>query len=56
VGCSNRSYQGVILRVLRAGEGLEEVDPAVVAEHGAGNEQQADVVHEVGAGRTTLLP
>jgi hypothetical protein len=28
--------------------GVEEVDLAVAAEHGAGNEEQADVVHEAG--------
>jgi hypothetical protein len=44
----------VILRVVRAGEGVEEVDPVVTAGHGAGNEEQADVVHEAGAGRRRL--
>ena len=54
MGCSNRSYQAVILRLVIAGEGVEDVDPAVAAEHGAGNEEQADEVHEVGAGRSRL--
>jgi hypothetical protein len=52
VGPSNRSYQAVILRVVRAGEGVEEADPAVVAEHEEGAEEQEDDVHEAGAGRS----
>ena len=44
----------MILRVVIAGEGVEEVDPAVAAEHEGGNEEQADVVHEVGVGRSRL--
>jgi hypothetical protein len=40
--------------VVRAGEGVGEVDPAVTAEPEEGKEQQADVVHEAGAGRSRL--
>ena len=52
MGPSNRSYQAVILRVVRAGEGIEEADPAVVAEHEEGAEEQEDDVQEAGAGRS----
>ena len=52
MGPSNRSYQAVILRVVRAGEGVEEADPAVAAELEEGAEEQEDDVHEAGAGRS----
>ena len=54
MGPSNRSYQAVILRLVIVGEGVEEVDHAVAAEHEEGAEEQADEVHEVGAGRSRL--
>ena len=54
MGCSNRSYQAVILRLVIAGERVEEVDPAVAVEHEEGNEEQEDEVHEVGVGRSRL--